>query len=273
MEPQYSGTSALQPQADLSPEGRAQDLTRAAECEVEKLIPQGQLAIISNDDEYRVEARKLVDIKNRIKDLETQRTSIVKPINDGVKRINDLFKEGTDRLKFFHDMLEKPMVAYQRDQERKRREAEEAARKEKERLEREARERAEAEQKRLEDIRKEQERLEVEAAQASNPFASFAAEKRLQESREAEAATVESVKDNLREAARVEVPMTYVPKATAAGTSVRHNWKCRIVNVSLIPREMMQPNEMLLGQIARTQKENASVPGCEFYDDIAIGGR
>lgn len=268
---EIQGTSALQ--VDFSPEAQAKEIVRAAECDVEKLIPKGQLVTITNDDEYRSEARKLVEIKNRMKDIENQRTSIVKPINDGVKRINEFFKAGTERLKFFHDMLEKPMIAYQREQEIKRRAAEEAARKEQQRLEQEARERADAERRKLEEIRKEQERLEKEAAAAPNAFAALIAGRKLQEAAQAEAQSVEAVTNNLREAATVQVPVDYVPKATAAGTSVRHNWKVRIVDVTKIPREFMQPNEMLLGQIARTQKENANVPGCEFYDEIGIGGR
>jgi hypothetical protein len=271
MELGIQGTSALQ--MDFSPEAQAVSITRAAECDVERLIPQGSIITVSNDDEYRAEGRKLVEIKNRIKDLENQRTSIVKPINDGVKRINDLFKAGTSRLQFIHDTIEKPMKVYYRAQEEKRRVAEEAARKEQERIEREKREAAAAEQKRLEDIRKEKERLEQESQQASNPFAAFATSKKLEEATQAEAETVDAITTTLREAATVQVPVDYVAKPFAAGTSVRHNWKCRIVNAALIPRELMQPNETLLGQIARTQKENASVPGCEFYDDITIGAR
>jgi hypothetical protein len=40
-------------------------------------------------------------------------------ISDSMKRINDFFKAGTERLWFFYGMLEKPMIFCQRDQDAK----------------------------------------------------------------------------------------------------------------------------------------------------------
>lgn len=59
---------------------------------------------------------------------------------------------------------------------------------------------------------------------------------------------------------RREVPKT-------EGVSVSQNWKFRITNEALIPREYMMPNEKLLGQLARATKDKTNIPGIEVYPE------
>lgn len=56
-----------------------------------------------------------------------------------------------------------------------------------------------------------------------------------------------------------------VPKV--AGKTTRDNWKFRIVNESLIPREYMEPAESKIGQVVRALKEKANIPGIQVYND------
>ncbi len=73
---------------------------------------------------------------------------------------------------------------------------------------------------------------------------------------------------------QVAPPVATTPKYEApTGTSLRRTWKFRIVDVSLIPREYLIANEMMLGMVARTHKENASVPGVEFYAEASASLR
>jgi len=261
------GTSALQlqtlPQEDTAPlKAEANDLMAAA-----------RALVVKDADDYRKAGAFFSSIKGKIKEIDAARTARVKPLNDTVKLINADYKAISDQLEAILKVVEAPMLAFKREEERQRREAEEAARKEQERIEREKHEAAEAERRRLEGIRQEQERVAAQAQEAQNPFQKLVAVKQLAQLQEQEAQAVESVKDNLREAAMVTVVADAPVKATAAGTRCNTNWKFRVVDVALVPREFMQPNEMLLGQIARTQKENAKVPGIEFFPELKIGGR
>jgi len=192
-----------------------------------------------------------------------------------VKLINADYKAITDQLELVLRILEAPRLAFKREEERQRREAEEVARKERERVEAEARARAEEERKRLEEARSKQEEAESLVQSASNPFEAFKAENAVQAAASQVEGARQATEDALREAAMapMSVPVLAPPKVTAAGTSFRKNWKFRIVNVGLVPREFMIPNEQMLGQIARTAKENANVPGVEFYAEESIGGR
>lgn len=96
-------------------------------------------------------------IKNRHKDIEEERTRIVKPFNEGVKAINARFKAMTAPLEDAETDLKGKMLVFQREEERKARE--EAARLEKVRCEQEEKERAEW-------AAKEKERLRLEAEEA-----------------------------------------------------------------------------------------------------------
>ncbi len=58
---------------------------------------------------------------------------------------------------------------------------------------------------------------------------------------------------------------TTVPKSE--GVSVRESWTMRVVNASLVPREHCIPDEKALRAMARTRRQAAvdTVPGVEFY--------
>jgi hypothetical protein len=50
----------------------------------------------------------------------------------------------------------------------------------------------------------------------------------------------------------------------------RINWKYRIVDATLIPREYMMPNEVAIGAVARSLKDKANIPGVEFYGESGL---
>ena len=56
-----------------------------------------------------------------------------------------------------------------------------------------------------------------------------------------------------------------VPKI--AGIKTRTVWKYRIVDAAQIPREYMIPNEVMLGNVARSTKGAVKVAGVEFYSE------
>ena len=64
-------------------------------------------------------------------------------------------------------------------------------------------------------------------------------------------------------------PAYKAPEAVAT----RVNWKARVVNAALIPREWLIPNEMAIGAYARAQKDKAVIPGVEFYAEASASLR
>ena len=72
----------------------------------------------------------------------------------------------------------------------------------------------------------------------------------------------------------VAMPVAATPRYEApSATTVRQNWKSRIVDATLIPREWLIPDEQAIGAYARSMKEKASIPGVEFYSEASASLR
>ena len=72
------------------------------------------------------------------------------------------------------------------------------------------------------------------------------------------------------QAAPVVIPKA-VPKVT--GMSIRDNWKFRVTNEKLIPREYLKVDEVKIGQVVRALKSSANIPGIETYNEGTVSGR
>ena len=73
------------------------------------------------------------------------------------------------------------------------------------------------------------------------------------------------------EVAIQEMKSNLPPKTS--GISTRKIWTFSITNESLLPREYLIPDTKKLGEIARQQKEKASIPGVEFlFEEILAVG-
>lgn len=75
--------------------------------------------------------------------------------------------------------------------------------------------------------------------------------------------------------APVQAAPVVVPKAVpkVAGMSIRDNWKFRITNEKLIPREYLKVDEVKIGQVVRAMKSAANIPGVEVYNEGTVSGR
>ncbi|MFA5324417.1 MAG: hypothetical protein WC373_17200 [Smithella sp.] len=73
----------------------------------------------------------------------------------------------------------------------------------------------------------------------------------------------------------VYIPPVVVPKAVpkVEGMSIRENWKFRITNEKLIPREYLKADEVKIGQVVRAMKSAANIPGVEVYNEGTVSGR
>ncbi len=62
-----------------------------------------------------------------------------------------------------------------------------------------------------------------------------------------------------------------VPKVQ--GMSIRENWKFRITNEKMIPREYLKVDEIKIGQVVRALKGQTNIPGVEAYNEGSVSGR
>jgi colicin import membrane protein len=261
----------------MTPEAQAAAMEKEAMQEANGLLTQAKAVVITNDEEYRFAGEQFARIKAKEKELEAQRVAITGPMNASLKAVNAMFKRPAEALEAARGYFARPMAKYQEEVEKKRQEAAAAAQRETERLQREARQREQEERDRLVEIQRQEDEARRLATKAENPMAAFLAKQKVEELTAAATKQAEAVRDSIREAVTIQAPVDYIPKATAAGTSARTNWKFRIVNVDLIPRNYMTPNEPEIGAMVRMLKDKdkaeATIPGIEVFSEISIGGR
>lgn len=260
--------------------------------EAQGLLEKAKTILVRSADEYAQAGAVFAAIKQRRKEVEAERKKRTDPINQSLKLINADFRAIDETLEAAGRPYEAGMLAYKKQEEQQRREAEEAARKERLRIEEEARKQADEEMAKLE-AAKEAQKVALEnalrhaaaaeaAEESQSPLAAYVAKAQAERAAlEAEQAGQEildarqSTENALRHAATAPLAVTVLagPAARAAGTSFRTTWKFRIVDPALIPREYLIHNEQMLGALARTTKAPSTIPGVEFYAEQSIGGR
>ncbi len=67
----------------------------------------------------------------------------------------------------------------------------------------------------------------------------------------------------------VYVPPVVIPRTVpkTQGVATVQNWKFRITNADLIPREYLEVDEKKIGQVVRAMKDKCQIPGIEVYPD------
>lgn len=119
-------------------------------------------------------------------------------------------------------------------------------------------------QDRLEVERREEERVarEIERASAKREQEEYAKNLREMGHDEAAAAVVK------HEPEIATVIESYAPKVD--GTTRRKTWHFEITDPELVPPAYMMIDEKLIGQVGRSKKENASIPGVRFYSKTNV---
>ena len=198
---------------------------------------------ITTHDEYNAAADMLRPIKTRQRELNDLRLSLTRPLDQAKAGVMTLFKPAGDRLAKAEQVIKAAMVGFTREVERKRREAEDAARalaaKEEQRL------------RKLED----------------------AARERGDENR------AEQFADR---AASVPVPIVAAEKPQAAGIAMQTRWRAEVYDkLTLIraiaegraPLGAVEPNMVLLNAQARSLKGEMAIPGVKAVADEGIAAR
>lgn len=250
---------------DLTPEARA------AAADAETMLSYARDFRVTTAAEYTSAGEELKRIKAKAKDLEAQRVSMTKPLDETKKRILDWFRDPLQYLADAEAAIKRAISAYDAEQRRLQQEAEraaaEAARKERERMEAEA---AKAEQAARE--KREREEAKARALEAQGRAAEAEAKRKAAE--EAEAARMREAEAKRAAAASMPAaPVVHFEQPKVAGVSSRQVWKFEIVDGAQIPREYMVPDEKAIGAVVRALGERANIPGVRVYAETVISSR
>jgi hypothetical protein len=226
---------------------------------------------ISNQPEYDVAVEYGKKAKKLAKEIEDKRKAIVKPINDSVKQINDLFKVPIARLDEYTNGIKTLCNDYSAEQERIRleeqRKADEAAQRERERIEAQARAQREKEER--------ERQIAEEARRKAQEAANLEERQRLE--REAEKAEAKAAK--AAEAAEVKssiastvVAPTVQRKVEKKGVYSVATYHVTVKNKADFVRwamtagmlEYLEINEALLKREAQATKGERTWPGIEI---------
>ena len=109
---------------------------QSAKAEAEVILSITQAFKVESAEDFQAANVELQAIKNKAREIEKKRTELKAPILEAGRKVDELFKPALTVLKAAEDAIKGQMISWQREQERIRREAEEAARKEIERAER-----------------------------------------------------------------------------------------------------------------------------------------
>ena len=184
------------------------------------------------------------EIRKRLRSVESQleakRKELTGPILAIKKSIDDFFNKPKEKLTAAIKRIDRGMLDFQIEMKRKA--AEEEAR-----LWRAAKIAEEAERKRLTE-------LAAKAVAENKTLAAAVAAKQAEE---------------------VQAPVVHVavPVVKVEGLSVRKTWTYRVIDPTLIPREYLSINTILLGQIARTSHDTKPVPGVDFFQEEGLANR
>lgn len=190
---------------------------------------------ITTSEIYAVSGEDLKIVKAKKKEVDELRKSLTKPLDESKKRIMGLFKPPLDVLATAEYAISNAMLKWQREQE--------AIRK--------------AEENRILELQqKEAARLQKLADNAKKR----GDDKKVEEF-QGRAAVVQTTQ-----------PVVAPKVADITGLRNRTNWKFRIVDIEKIPRQYMIPNEVMIGQIARSTKGSLKVEGIEFYPEESLSG-
>jgi len=195
-------------------------------------IPDQARALVIRDQETAQQAAELKDSIRMIrKKIADTFNPIIEKAHQAHKEALAKKKEAEAPLLEAEAILDRGLVAYKREQDRK----------------------AEEERKRLlEEARK--------AAEDAQLAAAVEVEKAGMKA-EAELIISQPVIPIM------SAPKTEAPKE--AGVGFRSNWKFRVVNEALVPNEYKQLDLVKIGGVVRALKGATNIPGIEVYEEIA----
>ena len=207
-----------------------------------------QAVRITSAEEAQAAVDQTRSIKECAKAVEETRKSYTAPLDDQKKAYMDAFRPAADVLAKAEQLLKASITQFQQEEQRK------AAILDAERQMAEQAERAR--------IAEEQRKADELLRQAAEAAAS------------GDMAATDALIDQAMAVHTVPGAVATVPVVAAMpqGAAMRKTWKCRVVDASLVPEQYRIVNQAALDAFAKTMKDLAVMPGCEFYseDTVAI---
>lgn len=229
--------------------------TQAGMQDVAVILDYSQKIVIQTQPQYENAAEILKRVKSRYKELDEQRKEITKPMDTAKAKIMDLFRTPLEMLQRAEGIIKQGMLSYVTEQERKAREIQR-------KLEEEAQKKTDKERK----AKEEQER------QWREKQAQLEAEGKLEEARKAqEKADQRALEAEMIQVA--EVPVIAVSVETPKGVSYSELWSAEVVDISLVPREYMIPNQQALDKVAQATKGAIQIPGVKITSRKVVSSR
>lgn len=229
---------AVQVEIGAAREKQGDELTKRAS----STLKLADAFTITEPGDFELAAKELASVGKTIDAIDAFRKDITRPIDEAKKKIMDRFKPALALLEQAKGTLNRKMLAYRDEEDRKRREAQakldEAARKEREKLEAEARKLA----------------AKGKSEQAAEKLA-------------AAAGTVAPV-----------VAPAAVP--AVKGVASRRTWKAEVNDIVALCRAVadghvapiaVEANMVFLNEQARSLEDHFNIPGCRAYPQDTFG--
>jgi len=207
--------------------------------QVQELQDQAQHISIQSDYDVAMATELLTQVKGRSKAIENLRVLIVQPLNDQVKKINNMFKSQIEPLDRIEADVKRAIVVYRSMQEA-------ILKNEQDRLEKERRD----EMERLE-------RERIAAAEANAPLEEIQAIEAKQEDVALKPVTIE--------------PMHTSVRSTSGSMSAKKIWKFELTDGEQVPREYMMVNETAIRRAILDGVRE--IPGVRIYQEESISIR
>lgn len=266
----------------------------AAEAETPQIVQFAHALTITNDEEANAATEFLSRVAGLKRHIETERRTIVDPINQGVKEVNDRMKGAQVPYGEADEIVRGKMRGYIAEQERIDREARQAeearARAEREEADRQAAEAA-AEAEKAEGQRTaaadEMEAgltklstidlvsivrggREDERQAAANVLERRRAHRRAEDAAEAAAETASEAADAERAAAHAPAAPRGPMRSESGAVSTRKRMVARVVDETQLPRRFVTPNMKAINEAVKNGETD--IPGCviEEVKDISV---
>lgn len=216
----------------------------------EQLAKQIKSVVIIDDASNQVAAEFLSGIKARIKRVDQIRKEFTQPLNDQVKKINNIFNPKIEFLENIEASIKGAMVKYMDEQERRAQVEAARLRKEQEEKERKAREEAE--------------RLRIEAEKAKGEKKEFLK----QEAEKVEQAAMNQV--------HVVAEPQHTVRAGAAVVSKKKVWKWRVADEKVLREkhpELFMVNDKAMSEFVQGIRSEGVIDGIEIFQESIIAAR
>jgi hypothetical protein len=226
-------------------------------------------------------------IREREAEIEKERKALVGPLNDTVKRINDLFRGPLEALRTADDHQKALALAYDAERERIRLDeqrrlqaiADETARKERQKIEQEA--------ERQRQIQREKEAIAAEARRKAEEAEGAERKRLLAEAEAADrkaAAAAAKVEVKEEQTAAIVAPVvTLAEPEKPKGESTRKLWRARLTDKMALIQAAAQGNEIAAtclafdqtaaNKLATATKGAVLCPGIEWYAETSLAMR